>query len=97
MSTKFLLSKGARFRVGFGKQIDIWNDPWLPDKIRPFIETIKYPELSLAKVDSLQITEKGEWDLFSYIDQRLIFSIPLSRFEHEDIWTWGRRGMVIIL
>ncbi|XP_073121019.1 uncharacterized protein [Henckelia pumila] len=93
-STQGLLRQGARIRIGSGKQTCIWKDPWLPDKINPFISSGGHPDLINLTVGSLRVAENGAWDLdivrdlFSERDQQLIISLPLSHHERDDKWMW---------
>lgn len=92
MSTQNLIRYGARIRIGSGMSTSLWYDPWLPDRLNPYLETEIYPQLDSATVKSLHISDNGGWDidlvndLFSERDQKLIISVPLSHFETEDEW-----------
>ncbi|XP_073137573.1 uncharacterized protein [Henckelia pumila] len=94
-STKELIKKGARKRIGSGCQTKIWGDPWLPDQVNPCIESVCSQGLESSTVSSLRSAVDGSWDidiiqdLFSERDQRLILSIPLSRQECDDNWMWA--------
>lgn len=103
LSTQKLIRDGARIRIGSGKQTSIWYDPWLPDKKNPLIESEIIPHLALDTVDSLRISENGDWDidlvkdLFNERDQKLIFSVPLVSLKGMMNGCGEKRGMKNIL
>lgn len=37
--TQGLLREGIRWRIGDGRKVRVWGDPWLPDRHNPYINT----------------------------------------------------------
>lgn len=94
------IREGMRWRVGDGQRINVWNDPWLPDKGNCFIQTVKLPHLDNITVSSLFATNSCMWDLdilndiFEDRDKYQIMSIPLPVHQSQDkmIWKWEEKG-----
>ena len=58
-----LLLKGARWRVGSGDTISVWNDAWLPSTTHPRIEAQVVPGFEDMKVSALIDPATKKWDL----------------------------------
>ncbi|GAA0151152.1 hypothetical protein LIER_09934 [Lithospermum erythrorhizon] len=88
---KKILNKGHRWRVGDGKEIDIWKGPWIP-QITNFNPRGGEVE-GLHKVS--QLIHEGQWNanlvrrLFDEEDTSRILAIPLSKFHVRDKMVWN--------
>lgn len=99
-SSQVLLEKGIRWKVGDGRHIKVWADPWLRDSSNMKIESPCIPELSDLLVHDLMTPEHMEWgiallhDLLTDRDVSQIISIPLGFSNHEDrlIWHFSTNG-----
>ena len=89
-----LLLKGARWRVGSGEAISVWNDAWLPSTTHPRIEAQVVPGFEDLKVSALIDPAMKKWDLnmlnglFTTQEVELISSIPLCPNVVEDVIVW---------
>ncbi|CAH9112535.1 unnamed protein product [Cuscuta europaea] len=90
-----IIRKGVRWRVGDEKSINIWRDPWLPDKTNPLILSDCFQGLEEAPVAGLLNTTRDGWDedilkhLFNDRDIDLIRRIPLSNRVVPDRMIWA--------
>ena len=86
--------KGARWRVGSGDAISVWNDAWLPSTSHPRIESQMMPGFEEMKVSALIDPITKKWDpyllngLFTPEETKLILSIPLCQNAVEDTIMW---------
>ncbi|XP_035551737.1 uncharacterized protein LOC118349897 [Juglans regia] len=94
-SARDLLREGLRWKVGDGKDINIWRSKWLT---RPTSFAVQSPVSLLqrnAKVIELIDSQKGEWDesiirtIFSEEEAEQILCMPLSRGRAKDKIIWG--------
>ena len=85
-----VLKKGARWRVGNGKDISIWSDAWLPFISTPRVSNpmgIEFPEM---RVNSLINGQTRNWDvdllqaLFKPEEVQLIQGISLGDVSTRD-------------
>ena len=89
-----LVLKGARWRVGSGEAISVWNDAWLPSTTHPRIEAHVVPGFEDMKVSALIDPATKKWDLsmlnglFTTQEVELISSIPLCPNAVEDVVVW---------
>ena len=89
-----VLWKGARWRVGTGETIKIWDYPWLPSLEHPRILSPTIDGLQEATVDCLINPISRSWDkdvLYGYfapMEADLILRIPLSLTKVEDKLIW---------
>ena len=89
-----VLVRGARWRVGNGKSIKIWDDPWLPSLEHPRILSLVIDGLQEATVDCLINPTPRSWDrdallgYFAPMEIDLILKIPLSPTTVEDKLIW---------
>jgi hypothetical protein len=87
-----LLKRGIIKRVGDGKTINIWQDPWLPRLWSRKPITRKKNNI-ITKVSELINPVTGSWDsqlvreIFLSQDASLILSIPLVD-DMQDHWAW---------
>ena len=86
--------RGARWRVGNGESIKIWDDPWLPSLEHPRILSPVIDGLQEAMVDCLINPTSRSWDrhvllgYFAPLETDLILKIPLSPTTIEDKLIW---------
>ena len=79
-----VLLKGARWRVGCGEDISIWNDTWLPSQENPRVLSDIVPGFEDSRVADLINPSTRTWDvnlvhgLLSPEEAALVLSIPLS-------------------
>ena len=89
-----MLWRGARWRVGTGETIKVWDYPWLPSLEHPRILSPIIDGLQDAMVDCLISPTSRSWDrdvLFGYfapMEADLIVKIPLSPTKVEDKLIW---------
>ena len=89
-----VLWEGARWRVGTGDTIKIWDYPWLPSLEHPRILSPIIDGLQEATVDCLINPITRSWDreiLYGYfapLEAELILKIPLSPTKVEDKLFW---------
>ena len=99
-----VLLKGARWRVGCGEDISIWNDAWLPSQEHPQILLDIVPGFEDGRVSELINPITRTWDtnlvhgLLSPEEVALVLSIPLSRTLVKDkiIWPFTPSGKYIV-
>ena len=100
---KKVVEEGACWRVGDGKQIDVWEDAWL-DKAPECKATRPFQTPTPLKVAALINTEDRSWkvemvnDLFTELDASIITSILLSNRNISDkqIWRDSSIGMFTV-
>lgn len=98
--TQPIIYKGVRWRVGNGKSINIWTQPWVPNTADGKLQTEIIPQLedttvaSLLKVDDMKWEEEILYDLFEQGDVERILNIPLSNRDTPDYlyWGWDEKG-----
>ena len=89
-----VLLNSARWRVGSGESIEVWNDAWLPSLEQPRILSSPVTGFEEIKVYDLIDPVSKQWDsdllqgLFSSQEVELITSIPLCRTYIEDKLVW---------
>ena len=89
-----VLLKGARWRVGCGEDISIWNDAWLPSQEHPRVLSDIVPGFEDSRVADLINLSTRTWDvnlvhgLLSPDEAALVLSIPLRRTPVEDKIIW---------
>ncbi|GER34282.1 RNA-directed DNA polymerase (reversetranscriptase)-related family protein [Striga asiatica] len=95
------LKRGVRFKIGDGKSIDIWKDPWVPNlsQFTPSCHSSRDRE-ELKTVSDPFLTGKNKWDkklvrqTFNPYEAEEILSIRLSLFANKDklVWHFGVNG-----
>ena len=89
-----VIQRGARWRVGDGKKIRIWQDHWLPRKHSPQVLSFPLTEFENSKVDILINPSRRLWNdemlygLFNTEEAELIKTILLSSEVSEDVLFW---------
>ncbi|KAL0013557.1 hypothetical protein SO802_000626 [Lithocarpus litseifolius] len=89
-----VIQRGARWRVGDGKKIKIWQDYWLPRKHPTLLLVYPIADFEDSSVDILIDPQTRQWNvemvegLFHEEEAELIKQIPLSRVASEDILYW---------
>ncbi|KAL5572866.1 hypothetical protein UlMin_022463 [Ulmus minor] len=87
-----IIEKGSRWRVGSGKNIDIFKDRWLPE---PSNFKVTTPPIlpGVFNVAMLRLNN-GDWNkalieyLFNANDVKAILSLPIGSLEHDDVLFW---------
>ena len=80
-----VIQMGARFRVGNGKNIKIWQHYWLPIKHPPLVSSPIIESMEDATVDCLIDNNMGKWDaemlkgVLILAEAELVQRIPLPR------------------
>lgn len=98
LASQHLVCNGSVRRIGRGETVSIWKDPWLPNVGQSKILTPVWNGLEDAKVCSLMVSDKMEWDLeilkdlFIEADVQQILKIPLSSSRTDDSWLWIEGG-----
>ncbi|GAA0157875.1 hypothetical protein LIER_38538 [Lithospermum erythrorhizon] len=86
-----VVRKGKRWRVGDGKGIDIWKDPWVPRQTDFYMRGARNDGPRYVS----QCTKNGKWDtelVKSVMDSdnaNLVLAIPLSRQQIRDRLVWN--------
>ena len=57
-----VIQRGARWRVGDGKKIRIWQDNWLPRKHHPHALSCPLTDFECATVDILINPRSRQWN-----------------------------------
>lgn len=86
------------WRVGDGKSIDLWSDPWVGDEAGRFIMSEKIAGMNVVR--DLMSENGKEWNIavieshFVERDQRCILAIPLSSRGLQDtlLWAYSKDG-----
>ncbi|XP_021721052.1 uncharacterized protein LOC110688593 [Chenopodium quinoa] len=92
-SSKALVKEGILWKVGNGRNIHLWKDPWVADAEGRFLTSTTVPEL--LRVSDIIDGEKREWCLdvinnnFNERDRQIILAIPISEADQEDELCWA--------
>lgn len=92
MATLTLLRQGCIWRIGCGQSVKVFQDPWLPDHLWPYVES--KPLQGMKDLTVADLKEGANWDfnllngLFTERDRNLILRIPLSLRSAADKWVW---------
>lgn len=88
------MKRGARWKVGYGDNISVWNDAWLPSLDHPTVQLLAMEGFQEARVVDLINPVSHKWKpelikcLFTPQEAELILSIPLSQNLIEDKLIW---------
>ncbi|XP_035546735.1 uncharacterized protein LOC118348703 [Juglans regia] len=99
-----LLKKGISWRVGNGKQINIWHDRWIPSLPGQQIVTPRDDDCWCDKVSDIIDPQLKIWqeslldELFSIQEREGIKAIPISLGGREDklIWQFTPNGIYTV-
>ncbi|KAK9995232.1 hypothetical protein SO802_024935 [Lithocarpus litseifolius] len=89
-----VIQRGARWRVGDGKNIRIWQDYWIPRMHPTLLSACPISDFEDSSVDILIDPQSRQWNvemvegLFNEEEVELIKQIPLSNVASEDILYW---------
>lgn len=93
------MRKGIIWRVGNGKNIDIWCDPWIPRGSTRRVISQRGNNL-ITKVSELINPITNKWDeelvmqTFSPEDTRIILQIPIQdHLEDFTAWHYDKKGI----
>lgn len=92
--TQEIMRRGIHWRIGDGKTVRVWSDPWLPCNENAFIQTEPLPFSTDITVNSLRDSNVHGWDrdilndIFNKRDRNLILSVPLSNRDTVDSLFW---------
>lgn len=96
LAAQEVIWNGCRWRIGDGRTVSVWKDPWLPNDVNPFVETTVPEGMEEMKVADLLVPNDSSWDyellheLFSERDRDLITKIPIYNRRPHDLWSWTR-------
>jgi hypothetical protein len=88
------LKKGLIKRIGSGRSVRIWEDPWIPSN-NGHKPLFRPPNASAIMVDELLDSNSMKWDIqkvkanFCETDVKAICSTPTGRFAN-DVWAWAK-------
>ncbi|KAL0430274.1 UNVERIFIED_CONTAM: putative mitochondrial protein [Sesamum radiatum] len=94
LAAQHVVRGGLRWRIGLGRSVHIWDDPWIP---RPFsfrILTPRYVNAPNSRVCDLIDASTKAWncslvhELFWRDEAELILAIPISALDGEDFIVW---------
>lgn len=94
MKGRNVIQRGARWKIGNGKSVKIWQSHWLPQKQPSLVSSPMIASLEEATVDMLINADSRQWNLdlvdgiFTPEEAALIKKIPLVRCEAEDSLFW---------
>jgi ribonuclease HI len=94
LKARDIIIKGAVWRVGNGKSINIWNQRWLPEESHRTVISPPPAVLLNSTVSELMIPNSQQWDfhlidqIFLPYDASAIKNIPLSSPTHKDSLFW---------
>ena len=89
-----VLQRGARWRVGNGDSIKIWQHSWLPRKHTPQLMSYPISSMENAKVAVLIDESTRQWNeeridgIFASDEAAIIKKISLGRLATEDVLIW---------
>ncbi|XP_021750437.1 uncharacterized protein LOC110716111 [Chenopodium quinoa] len=92
-SSKAIVKEGVLWKVGNGRNINLWSDPWVADEDGRFI--LSEESDSLSRVSDLIDADRKEWkynildEYFNDRDVRCVLEIPLSEGDCEDEISWA--------
>ena len=102
--SQLVLQKGLRWKVGDGRLINIWRDPWLREDCNFNLETPVIPNLRHLTVHDLLDPHSRTWNMelidrtFSSRDRAYILNLPPPLDSGPDrlIWHWSHNGIYTV-
>lgn len=102
-SSQPLIKLGCCWKIGNGRNINVWRDSWLRTLSHSILSTIMVPSLATLTVPSVRdlMDQNGcSWNkplvqtIFNESDANVILSMPLFLCSGEDscIWTFSSNG-----
>ncbi|XP_073015297.1 uncharacterized mitochondrial protein AtMg00310-like [Primulina eburnea] len=99
-SSRIIIKRGVRWRIGKGDKINVWREPWLRDPRNFYITTPPITELHSLKVCDLFIPFTTQWDhellddIFGNTDVHEILNIHVHTNIGGDqlIWHYSSNG-----
>ncbi|CAN1261991.1 Putative ribonuclease H protein At1g65750 [Linum perenne] len=99
-SSQVVVEQGVRWKIGDGRNICVWTDPWIRDADFFQPRTDMVDGLEEFTIHGLMIPELREWDaelietLFCSVDAGMILNMPLSSPGRRDaiLWHHSRDG-----
>ncbi|KAL0395324.1 UNVERIFIED_CONTAM: hypothetical protein Slati_4498600 [Sesamum latifolium] len=100
LEARFIIKAGSRWRVGYGSNIRVWKDPWLPRPTTFLPITPQSLFLPDLWVSDLLDKDNRCWNseliegIFCLEDSNLIKSIPVSNLAIPDfrVWHFNKKG-----
>ncbi|KAA3469396.1 reverse transcriptase [Gossypium australe] len=88
-----LIADGLLWRIGNGRSVNIWNDPWVPGPGRSWL-SVQNISTHWSTVNQLIDEHSFTWKediIYKLVDcdqAKRILSIPLARSDAEDVLVW---------
>lgn len=100
MVAKDIVEKGARWVIGNGKRVHIWEDRWIPTPDSFKVVSPRSPSNERVMISSLIDKDRRSWDVakvnntFLPFEAQVILGIPISPRLPKDslIWAWTPNG-----
>ncbi|PNX65765.1 hypothetical protein L195_g062761, partial [Trifolium pratense] len=79
------MEKGARWRIGNGLKVKIWEDSWLPRQVDFKVRSPNQGLVDASLVSDLIDPDTKQWDkelvstIFNQFEAKQILSIPISQ------------------
>jgi ribonuclease HI len=93
-ASQVVVKGGLRWRVGDGRNINVWHDAWLRDHTNSYVTSSIIPGMESMCVNDLIHPNDKEWkrgmieEMFNERDAATILEIPLFDEVKEDGYTW---------
>lgn len=94
LAAKELVHSGVLWRVGDGRDINIWGDPWIPIPISFSVQSPRIDLMGGMTVSSLIDQDTKQWnrtliaEIFYPEEAAAITNIPLSPLQPRDRLIW---------
>ncbi|KAL0003137.1 hypothetical protein SO802_016918 [Lithocarpus litseifolius] len=96
LAARPMVQEGARWCVGDGRSIKIWDDKWLPFTESGRVVSPRPSPEANDKVDGLIVRDRAEWNvervrsLFLPHEAEAVLSIPISPMNPRDSQVWAK-------